>query len=328
MPNWCSNKVIIRGNTELISAIKNKLFCTMNYNGMLEQAISKTFLLGLTGVLKPTKIIKTPNCPALSNQGLGDDIPENRAYDIFLDMFNSNAALDANLALKMQAITNDIGLNDVKFVGLEQDSKDQVLDILSKHAFDLYLASNLTGSTDTQSYIDIFDRIIDWESVEEEDLYCIDNATAEINLDKIAGLPIQVYLNGFNGGLISNSQSGYHYSRDRWGTKWSTFECDNIDSIPQANGETEFTFFFSTAWSPAMPFSLLLSELYPKVDIKHLYCEIGCGVAGYSVYNNGKEFITKTANFEFSDEQDEDGNSEVSGPNFVITHFEDYSYGG
>lgn len=74
--------------------------------------------------------------------------------------------------------------------------------------------------------------------------------------------------------------SWYEWCCDNWGTKWNAYDCSIYD-----DNEMEFL----TAWSPAEPIVLKLSEQYPDRRFHLLYSDEFIGqFAGESVYENGK----------------------------------------
>ncbi len=72
----------------------------------------------------------------------------------------------------------------------------------------------------------------------------------------------------------------YEWSIKNWGTKW------NASSYEK--GEDGRSFFFETAWSPALPAILELSKQHPEMKFGYLYSdeEIGCRV-GYALIHDG-----------------------------------------
>lgn len=73
----------------------------------------------------------------------------------------------------------------------------------------------------------------------------------------------------------------YEWSIRNWGTKWN--------SNSYEAGEDGRSFYFETAWSPALPVILELSKQHPEMKFGCLYSdeEIGCRV-GYALIHDGK----------------------------------------
>lgn len=74
--------------------------------------------------------------------------------------------------------------------------------------------------------------------------------------------------------------SWYEWRCANWGTKWNSYDCQIFEP-----DDVEFL----TAWSPAEPIVLKLSEQYPDRRFHLLYSDEFIGqFAGESVYENGK----------------------------------------
>lgn len=73
----------------------------------------------------------------------------------------------------------------------------------------------------------------------------------------------------------------YEWSIDNWGTKWNS---NNL--IIDEGGKS---FSFETAWDPAIPVLLKLSELEPDIKFVVLYADEEIGVyTGYVIFTNGQ----------------------------------------
>lgn len=73
----------------------------------------------------------------------------------------------------------------------------------------------------------------------------------------------------------------YTWAIENWGTKWNS-SCLEID-------EEGKYFTFETAWDPAIPVLLKLSELEPDIKFAVIYADEQIGVyTGYVLFTNGK----------------------------------------
>lgn len=73
----------------------------------------------------------------------------------------------------------------------------------------------------------------------------------------------------------------YDWAVAKWGTKWNSSDVDVEDS--------DIT--FTTAWSPPRPVIEKLSELFPSIEITHIYFEPGTELAGEDVYYGGNPVV-------------------------------------
>lgn len=129
-------------------------------------------------------------------------------------------------------------------------------------------------------------------------------------------------INGYNGRLLKGVTDGFTDYVDRCGTKWP--HARNLD-VSHAEPAT-FDADFDTPWSPPSPDVLsALSGRY-GVTVVHWYAESGSSYCGCAVYEAGCQTEECCDSLEWSDEEDEYGFSEVSGPAWIIDNVA--SYGG
>ncbi len=64
-----------------------------------------------------------------------------------------------------------------------------------------------------------------------------------------------------------------------WGTKW---DCYEVGEWTEEN-----TLTYLTAWSPATPYYLHISEKYPSISFKHTFADEGGLFLGYETIKNG-----------------------------------------
>lgn len=91
--------------------------------------------------------------------------------------------------------------------------------------------------------------------------------------------------------VVKYSASNWYVWREKnWGTKWNSYQLEiiNKDCIR-----------FQTAWYPPIPILIELSQMNPKTQITHYWCDefIGNG-SGYFEYNNGIIVRNESANNE------------------------------
>jgi len=54
------------------------------------------------------------------------------------------------------------------------------------------------------------------------------------------------------------------------------------------------------------------------VTVEHWYAEAGCDYCGYALYTGGEQTETCCDSLEWSNEEDEDGFREVTGPEWIL----------
>ena len=89
---------------------------------------------------------------------------------------------------------------------------------------------------------------------------------------------------GFNSG-------GYEWCCKNWGTKWGARDAEITDR------ESSTLISFSTAWSPSLPVSFKLSELFPKLKFTHSYWECGSAYKGKRVFKNGECLLEQDSEY-------------------------------
>ncbi|WP_242535246.1 hypothetical protein [Proteus mirabilis] len=102
--------------------------------------------------------------------------------------------------------------------------------------------------------------------------------------------------------------------------KWpngSGFRC--ID-----DGEaTTLSVTFDTPWS--LPSAGLVCSVYAFSAVRSsCLCEEGCGFCGYSEYDHGRLADHESDEIEYSDEENEDGFRDVTGPDYILDSLPHY----
>lgn len=108
-------------------------------------------------------------------------------------------------------------------------------------------------------------------------------------------------------GIKHNSEEGYYFRVNNWGTKWRLEE-DSISIDRESDQET--CICFDTAWAPCLPIVTKLAELFPALKFKYTYGESGMDFSGFATFENGD--LTDSGEGEYDDytrdwyEEDED----------------------
>ena len=75
----------------------------------------------------------------------------------------------------------------------------------------------------------------------------------------------------------------YQWCIKHWGTKWNAYSV-----VAGKTDDREATIHFETAWSPPLPVLDELSKLYPKADLRLLWCDEGDDKQHRAYWSHGK----------------------------------------
>ena len=75
----------------------------------------------------------------------------------------------------------------------------------------------------------------------------------------------------------------YGWKNKNWGTKWGAYD----EGEWEINGDTA-TIAYQTAWSPATPFYMKVSQKFPTLAFTHKYSDEGGGFVGWETIENGE----------------------------------------
>jgi len=87
-------------------------------------------------------------------------------------------------------------------------------------------------------------------------------------------------------------QGGGNWLSDNWGTACNPDFSTNVGDVDN------ISFHFDTAWSPSLPVTRLLSEMYPDLNFKHTFGESLMDFSGYVIYKAGTVVEEKEGDFE------------------------------
>lgn len=80
----------------------------------------------------------------------------------------------------------------------------------------------------------------------------------------------------------------YDWALNNWGTKWAAYDSSEWTLEECANGTGTATISYNTAWSPATPFFIKASELFPTLSFETQYADEGGGFVCETVYADGE----------------------------------------
>lgn len=93
----------------------------------------------------------------------------------------------------------------------------------------------------------------------------------------------------------------YDWCVNNWGTKWDA-TCDNLDDVNPDEGYICIN--FDTAWSPPLKWLHNLIKLFPELNFKLIYMELGMNFAGIAFNMGGEIFFEEGSPLAGEDEDD------------------------
>ncbi len=289
MPNWCSNALYVRGNTDEAQNVIDSLL-----DGSIEDRtremtykLRKMLLAGLSGLLHPhtstppelLEAVGQLN-PALVVSSRRNSL-ESLAYTEFL-LELVDGVITPERYSHINRIYDKSNLGNVWYGDIPKPIRKKMAHMWRTCQYD---------------FAGMFNRnIATWWS--KPRVWQPEQTVSHFNIQLMHELPVCVMVNGFNGGLLSCSTE-YGFNCDVIGIKWTTLDIEVIE-----NGN----WVFDTPWSP--PIGLL--DAIPKyvakqlgaepdselVDITLYYYESGCAFQG--INDEVFEYIC-----DYDDESDE-----------------------
>lgn len=84
------------------------------------------------------------------------------------------------------------------------------------------------------------------------------------------------------------NRGGYDWCVDNWGTKWGFYDATVSEIQQMHDGKFILEYYVQTAWAPALPVMIALSEKFPNVVIKYYFEDEGwCYPAGCATIKDG-----------------------------------------
>ncbi|SFF38657.1 Protein of unknown function [Kosakonia radicincitans] len=304
MPNWCANRVQVRGRSEDVEQVRGVMEGGRYplYSRAVAQGV-QLFLAGCAGMLRPVSDELYPPHPALTAAGQGDDTPENRAFTQWLMHLRAGTLLTDEACEALHSLWQACrpGLNAWQY--LTEAQRACITAVFAGQRHDWCGSYSITTTE------------VWWDAV------C--DGLPELQaqpFDLLMLLPtrLDVEINGFNGRLLAGVPSGFHWYVDRYGTKWPT----GYDLTVSDGGADWLVVDFDTPWSP--PDEAVMAALSARygVTVEHWYAEQGCDFCGYGCHTNGELLESISDTLEWSETDDDD--AEVIGPEWIvdnIAHF-------
>ena len=270
-----------------------------------EQAVRQSirlFIAGSAGLLRPVHPVSYQPYPELTRHGTGQNTEPNRAFTDWLQLLAQNACLDQACCHQINQLYRNSGLSMLQLQDVPVTERAVMMQLLKKKGHDW--GNGCLPSASEEAL---------WGQLEAEP------AGRVMDLMWLRPTSLAVEINGFNGGLLDGVESAYNYYLRAYGTKWP---CGYDAEI--TNSEGCLTIDFDTPWSP--PEECLMASLSEgSLTVSHYYSEAGCDFCGYREYEDGEltGLCDDSLEYEYS-EEDEDGFSDVIGPDWLIGNVPNY----
>lgn len=331
MPNWCSNRLeITLHNAADMPALKRWIKAEggiPDWQTAIAQSLH-LLLTGCAGILKPVKPIDFPPLPALTSHGeTGIVSPGNTAFTHWVEMLMTAPDLEAACCQQIGQWYQTWLCEGTQYRDwhtLTDEQKAVLSPLLSAGSFDWL--NRFTGKDDKA-------LAAAWD-----DIQMLRSWREAMPMDMRDLLPtnLAAELNGFNGRLWQTPEevptqepwqvfapgaSSYQLYVCRYGVKWPTgieLRCsDDSDG-------THLSVDFDSPWSPPSEDVLCALSARFHCPVRHTYSEEGCGFCGYGEYVNGVLTYAESDDIEFSDEENEDGFHDVTGPAYILDNLPHY----
>lgn len=304
MPNWCANRLEIVGQSTQIQEVKALMSGELYPHH--QEAINlsvKLFVAGYAGILKPASPVDCERFPELTSHGVGAPGEASQAFSEWLALFNSDVELTDENARLIVAIYARTGLAALTWEALLPDQQLDIQTLRREKRADWTLGNTITGEW--------------WQLLDEKP------QGVPFDMRHLIPTLLNAEINGFNGGLLPATISAYDLYLDRYGIKWPCAYDYKLEEDVGNADQASLQVDFDTPWGPPDNKVLMaLSERY-QCSVTHYFSEDGEKFCGMSDYDSGKLICTTCDSLEHGPE-DEDGFSEVTGPDYIIDHVPHY----
>lgn len=302
MPNWCANRIEIVAPACKLTEVEAWANGTMfPYHQRAIQQSIRLFLTGVAGRLKPAGVMHYAAYPALTAHGAGIDTPATRAFGEWLTLLQQDALLDEETSATIDRYYRLCGMAALKWDMLTVEEQG-VMEAIIRTKRNDWARAGLYGLAS--------DEMFDALDAEQ------DGETFDLRLIRPTQLACEI--NGFNGRLLEGVRSTYSFYVDHYGTKWPS----GI-SVKISRENHWLCLDVDTAWAPPEEHVLEALSARWECTVHHYYSEAGCDFCGYREYENGELTDCIDGSLEYGDE-DEDGYSDVSGPEWLLDNVPHY----
>ena len=318
MPNWCCNRLRVSGRNEDIRQVR-VLFAGGGYPSYAQAAAEgiQLFLAGCAGILRPADgehyapypaLTGAKGYPSCAEEGCAGhhDVSGNQAFTQWLCCLREGTVLTEAACAWLNDLWRASGLAGREWEALSAEQQAAICALWQKKQGDWQ------ETFSTRSPAEAWNRLCRGEAVTQQ--------ATPFDMLLLCPPRLDVEINGYNGRLLEGIPDGFTDTTARCGTKWPRAHDLNISW----SGATTFDADFDTPWSP--PSEAVLSALSARygVTVEHWYAERGNDYCGYALYSDGEQAEACCDSLEWSEEEDEDGFREVTGPAWIldnVAHF-------
>ncbi|MEG3126766.1 DUF1281 domain-containing protein [Pantoea cypripedii] len=318
MPNWCANRLCVSGREEDMVRVK----ALMEGGGYQSYACAaaegiQLFLAGCAGLLRPVppepylpypQLTGGDRYPSYAAEGElnGAEVSENQAFTQWLICLREQVILTDTTCTQLHALWLGTGLMKREWDTLSAEQQTIVCALWQKKQ-DGWPATLSTRRPD-----EAWNRLCRGEPVTHQ--------AEPFDMLTLCPPRLDVEINGYNGRLLSGVPDGFSETVERCGTKWPHAHDLNITW----SDATSFDADFDTPWSPPSEAVLVALSSRYGVTVEHWYAEAGCDLCGYALYRDGERLETCCDSLEWSEEEDENGFREITGPAWILNNLAGY----
>jgi len=317
MPNWCRNKMVVTGSDT--KPFEEFLLSSANYTTTPQvEKIVKMVLLGVMGKLKLvddtlmkggfrlSDKLSTPGKESLLNYFIpGEFNEQNGAFTQLMELIYDYE----ELSFENRSVIDDLyvksGAHAIHWGDIPKARRRLVKPFIKECGFDWGISnSGVFGLNVSDFYLSVGAQK---ETAPAEEVY-------GLSFDRIKPKAMINHLAGFNGRLFDSAESGYNFNVDEYGTKWDVGNSIFIEEISNKRIVIEF----DTAWSPSVPITEELAQMFPDLSFDHKYSEPGCAFCGYISFTRGEWTGGETVEFHEIWDDETDELIETSAPEYIV----------
>ncbi|MFD1803609.1 DUF1281 domain-containing protein [Mixta tenebrionis] len=269
MSEWCQNRFEITGKSVCIDVLLQWITGTdtPRYRHAILQSI-QLFLAGCAGILKPVRTASFPPCQGLVRQGTGQSVPENLAYEQWLELLQKDVVLETETIRRVDQLYHQSGVGALKWENIPQAQRDIMASLMKRQYADWFGLSSLKDEPDAA---------VCWERLRE-----YPERSQPCDMLMIIPTRLATELNATGGLLSGVSTTSSFYSRI-YGMEWPAGHNVNWHR-PATNG---LTLCLDSPWYPPSGEVVAgISSLF-ECEVRHTYSEPVSGLSGYDCYDLG-----------------------------------------
>lgn len=329
MPNWCANRLYIKGSINNIAEVKKLMMGEVSpyYVEAIRKSI-KFFIAAEAGIVK--EVSETEQKLIASEQSHD----ANSAFTEWLNLFKTNVSLTEEISAKIVSFYQQSGLATCQLNSLTPDQIRKIHSIFEKQCFDWFGDLGYDPKA-IEKY---------WANLDEPS----PTTSARFDMLLLIAPRLAPEIIGFNGHYFpqyADRMTSYSDYVDLYGVKWPSgaqlymtdISSEGLPANPASVQElllprpeepssvnNRFIMVdFDTPWSqPKRAVFEALSKKY-QCSFAHFYSEAGVAFCGYDIYVDGQLVRFDYGELLYS-EQDEEGFCQVIGPDYILNNVGNY----